>query len=477
MRTGVCLLTTLNALALLAAPQIRVVFPPPGASVAAAGITHVLGSVRPADTPLTLNGQTVTVWRTGGFACMAPVVPGTNTLVFRAGKAELRHTFRVPFPPPPWDGQSLRAREPLEPVGVYTGECVRLVCDAPADRTVHAQVGERTVPLAPEPGAPTRYTAQVGFASKAEAAPVTFFSEGLKDAHAAALSARAEWPAVRVTGRLFETRARSEPGEGDTVAFLTPGLCLQSAGFIGDKTRVWLAGTQRFVETRLVATGVKHGAPPPRDIMAPDIGAGFGPHPPTNRTPAQVLIVIDPGHGGDASGAVGPCGIKEKTVTLQQAKVVRKALEAAGFRVRLTRDSDTNPDLYDRTRIAFGARADAFIALHYNATVPSADPRRARNIATYQWNDIGERLAQAIHPQVARATGIADGGVRQASFAVCRNPAVPAILIELDFITVPEAEEAIQSPERQCRVADAIVAGLRTWLALPTDVNPQETHP
>ncbi len=465
MSYRISLLAWACATALFAAPEIRVVFPPAGASVSADGRTHVLGSVKPAGAPLTVNGQTVAVWRTGGFVCMTPAVPGTNTLVFRAGKTEVRHSFRVPFPPPPWDGRSLHAREPLKPLGVYTGEAVRLVCDAPAGKTVRAQVGERTVTLQPASGEPTRYLAQVTFAAPVEAAPVTFFCDGLRDAHADALTARAEWPAARVSGRLFETRARSEPGEGDTVAFLPPTLRLQGAGFAGGHTRVWLAGMLCYVETSLVAAEPARPNPPPRDTPIPNIGAGFGPHPPSHRALSSLLIVLDPGHGRDASGAVGPCGVKEKSVALQQAKVVRRALEAAGARVQLTRDSDTNPDLYARAAVAHAERADAFISLHYNATVPSTDPSRVRHIATYYWNDIGEGLARAVHPHLARATGISDSGVRQASFAVCRNPAVPSVLVELDFITAPAGEEAIQSAERQRRVADAVVAGVREWLS------------
>lgn len=464
MRLLFCLSVSLAAAPLLAAPEIRVVFPPAGSAIDAAGKTHVLGSLRPAGLPLTVNGQTVSVWRTGGFVCMVPATPGTNTLTLRAGKAEVRHTFRVPYPPPAWDGKSIRAVAPLKPLGVYTGEAVRLACDAPAGLALCAQVGERSIALAPEPGSPTRYSARVSFAYPAEAAPVTFFAQGLGDARAAALTARAHWPAARVTGRLFETRARSEPDDGDTLGFLEPGLRLQGAGFSGDQTRLWLAGKLCYVGAHLLTAERAQLPPPPRDLSAPDLDAGRGPHPPTNRPPAGILIVLDPGHGDDATGAIGPCGVREKTVALQQAKAARKALEAAGFRVRLTREADKNPDLYARANLAYEARADAFIALHYNATAASSDPSRARHIATYYWNALGDSLARALHPRLAAATPITDGGVRQASFAVCRNPAVPSVLLELDFITDPEGEEAIQTPERQRRVSEALVAGLREWL-------------
>ena len=450
--------------AFAAEPQITIVFPAEGSRLPTVTRTYVIGSVTPPETPLTVNGSTITPWRTGGFLLMAPVTPGTNTLVCRAGTNEQRHTFIVPFPAPAWDGRSLRAQSPLQPLGIGTNETIRLECLAPTGLTVCASVGERTVTLSPQSDHATRYTGCVTFDAPAENVPVTFFTASLPDAKGACLSARSAWPALCVTGGLFEVRARTTPGEGDTVAFLPTGLCVQGAGFIGEHTRFWLSDNRRYVETRHLAPATAAASLPPRGLPLPDLAQGFGPHPPTNRPPSGFLIVLDPGHGGSATGAIGPCGIPEKQVALQQAKVVKSVLEQAGFRVRLTREADTNPDLYERVRLAYTEKADAFVALHYNATVPATDPQSVRHIATYYWNDIGEHLAHAIHPRVTEATGIPDGGVRQASFAVCRNPAVPSILIELDFITVPEGEEAIQNPERQRRVAEAILDGLRDWL-------------
>ncbi len=458
--------------AVAAEPTINVVFPAAGSSVSTDSRTFVIGSIAPPDTPITVNSQTVTPWRTGGFLCMAPVTPGTNTLVFRAGATEYRHTFTVPFPAPAWDGKSLRATAPLHILGVQTGETVRLACLAPTGLTVHAAVGERILTLTPQPDQLTHYAASITFADPAEKVPVIFYADALADAHAATITARAEWPTYAVTGPLFETRARSEPGEGDTVAFLTPGLRVRGAGFIGEHTRFWLAGIQRFTETRHLSPATNDADRPSCDLPLPDIGAGFGPHPPANRTPSDLLIVLDPGHGGSSTGAVGPTGVTEKRITLQQARIVKSVLEQAGFRVRLTRETDIDVGLYERAQLAYAEKAAAFVAIHYNSCVPSSNPNTVRHLATYFWNAIGEQLARAIHPHVAAATAIPDSGVCTASFAVCRNPAVPSILIELDFLSSPEGEEAIQQPEQQRRVADAILTGLRDWLSPPVSSVP-----
>jgi N-acetylmuramoyl-L-alanine amidase len=375
------------ALSMCAAePVIRVVFPAAGSRVVTEGQTYVIGSVTPPDTPLIVNAQTVTPWRTGGFLFMADVTPGTNTLTLRAGSAERRHTFTVPFHTP-----------------------------------------------------------------------------SLPAAQTADISAFSSPRAYVVTGPLFETRARSLPGEGDAVAFLSPGMTLLGDGRVGAHTRVWLDGAHCFVETRHLAD-YRGETMPCSDTRPPDITQGFGPHPPRGKKPADLLIVLDPGHGGPSAGAVGPTGVTEKEVNLKQAFAIRDALKEAGFRVRMTRETDVDMDLYARARFAYEAKADAFISIHHNATAPQTDPRQVRHISSYAWNDIGLALARALHPHIAAVTPIADRGVMTASFAVCRNPAIPSCLLELDFITCPEGEDAIQQPEQQRRVAEAVCAGLHDWL-------------
>ena len=446
-------------------PVIRVVFPAAGSTVTTVQQTYVIGSVTPADTPLTVNGQPLIPWRTGGFLFMANVTPGTNTLVFRAGNTEHLHIFRIPSPTPAPQVQDItriRVQQPQQPLGVYTGETVRLACQAPAGRALFAAVGERTLALTPSSIAPTLYEGSVAFNAPVENVPVVFYADGLAEVPAANLTARNAWPTHKVTGPLFETRARSQPDGGDSVAFLTPDLLVQGAGYVGAYTRFWLNNTMCFANSNHLATAKR--APPPRDLPLPDLAKGFRPHPPLGLPPSEVLIVLDPGHGGPALGAVGPTGVTEKEVNLQQARAIRTVLEKAGFRVRMTRDSDIDVALYARARIAYEAKAAAFISVHHNSNAAQTDPRSVRHVSSYAWNDIGLNLARALHPHIAAVTPIADRGVMTASFAVCRNPAIPSCLLELDFINCPEGEESIQQPEQQQRVAEAVLAGLRDWL-------------
>ena len=85
---------------------------------------------------------------------------------------------------------------------------------------------------------------------------------------------------------------------------------------------------------------------------------------------------------------------------------------------------------------------------------------------TYASNDSGLALARAIQKHVARAMApVHDNGAQTKSLAVCRNPAVPSCLVEVDFINLPEGEEESGDPVRHEKVATAIVLGILDWLA------------
>jgi len=189
------------------------------------------------------------------------------------------------------------------------------------------------------------------------------------------------------------------------------------------------------------------------------------PHP-RGREPKDVTIALDPGHGGAMDrGAVSPHGYFEKEANLLLAREVRRALTNLGYRVVMTRDADVPLVLGERGRIACGGGADAFVSIHHNAPGFSTDPRTVRYTAVYEWNEIGRELAAAISARVGAALEgeVANNGVMHANFAVTRNPEVPSCLVETDFITTPEGEEAIWDYRRRRRIAEAIAAGIADW--------------
>jgi N-acetylmuramoyl-L-alanine amidase len=189
------------------------------------------------------------------------------------------------------------------------------------------------------------------------------------------------------------------------------------------------------------------------------------PHP-TGKKPADVTIVLDPGHGGPKdAGALSPHGWCEKDVNLLLARDVRKALEKRGYRVVLTRESDVALPLRERPRKAHAEKAEAFVSLHHNAPPVDRPAGKIRYSGVYAWNPLGLALAKAIADRLPAAQGaqVPGKGAIQANFVVVRNPEIPSCLVESDFITHPEGEAASWDPVRRARIAEAIADGISSW--------------
>jgi len=189
---------------------------------------------------------------------------------------------------------------------------------------------------------------------------------------------------------------------------------------------------------------------------------------PVGKTPSEITIVIDPGHGGTDTGALSPHGLFEKNANLLQANAVRKALEALGFNVLMTREHDETLVLTERPRLAVDRKADAFVSIHHNAPAVDKDAASIRYSAVYSWNEIGEELSDAISARLAAALDgdIPSKGSLYANFAVTRNTEIPSCLIEFDFLTSPEGEEAIFSIPRRKFLAEAVARGIADWCGI-----------
>lgn len=272
----------------------------------------------------------------------------------------------------------------------------------------------------------------------------------------------------KTTGSLFMNRVRSEPDGSDALFYLPRGFTLRGAEVKGTSwVAVWLENRRGYL-SRKVVTRLPSLKLPSKGLMAPDIRAGFSEQPPYGKRPEEVRIGIDAGHGGSDVGALAPHGWQEKDVNLQQAIAIRDALQNAGFQVFMTRDGDTFPDLMSRPLRAYDERADAFISVHHNSTAPARDPRLVRHSTTYASTSNGLALARCIQKHVAKVVApVPDAGAQMKSLAVCRNPAVPSCLMEVDFINLPEGEEASWDKERQKAVAAAVVYGVLDWMTPP----------
>ena len=179
-------------------------------------------------------------------------------------------------------------------------------------------------------------------------------------------------------------------------------------------------------------------------------------------------IMIDPGHGGQDPGAVGPTGVQEKMITLAVAKKVADILRSVA-EVRLTREDDRalgdtkSTDLTTRANMANAWGADCFVSIHCN----SAGNSTAVGTETYCYalGGQGEKLARAIHTRLI-AKGLPDRGIKTADFAVLRQTKMPAALVELAFISNPTEEAMLESPAYQDRAAQAIAEGIADYMGV-----------
>ena len=217
-------------------------------------------------------------------------------------------------------------------------------------------------------------------------------------------------------------------------------------------------------------------------------------------------VVIDPGHGGDNTGAKGPGGILEKNLTLQVAKRLARMLrEEIGCRVVLTRETDHALSLPERTAIANRERADLFVSIHANAspsrgasgyetfvlsaTATDAESKRIadeenaagsegagaaaagfldrmlQDLARAESMEESARFASLVQRFMDGAIDSENRGVKQAPFWVLAGAEMPAVLVEIGFITNPSEAARLESPATQERIARSLASAVSAFRA------------
>ena len=223
-----------------------------------------------------------------------------------------------------------------------------------------------------------------------------------------------------------------------------------------------------------------------------------------------IVVALDPGHGGEDPGAVGPRGLKEKNVVLAVALELRERLNAqAGMRAFLTRDADYFVPLADRVKKARRVQADLFVSIHADAFMtPKARGASvfalsdgAATSATARWiankenaadivggvnvkagNDVhvmralldmsttaqikdSLRAGHEVLGQLDRVGYLHKPRVEQAGFAVLKAPDIPSILVETAFISNPDEEAKLADPGYRKQLVDALAAGIKRYFA------------
>ena len=178
----------------------------------------------------------------------------------------------------------------------------------------------------------------------------------------------------------------------------------------------------------------------------------------------KFLVVIDPGHGGPDPGAIGIGGIRETDVVLDVSKIVGNLLSKKGVKVALTRKNEVDLDLLPRVSFANNKGADIFVSIHANA---SRGKRRDINgLETFYYRGWrGRSLAKKIQKQILRVSpGSPDRGVKQGRFYVIKNTRMPAVLVEIGFLTGRLDARRLEKMTHRKRLAYAIAKGILEYL-------------
>ena len=253
-------------------------------------------------------------------------------------------------------------------------------------------------------------------------------------------------------------------------------------------------------------------APPPVALSTPAPQPSAPPATAAERREVDrlVIVAIDPGHGGEDPGAIGPTGLREKDVVLAVALQLRDRLDAMpNTRTLLTRDADYFVPLHERVRKARRVQADLFVSIHADAfmrpeargaSVFALSTRGATSSAA-RWmarrenasDQVGGvnvaqvrdtqvlsamldmsttaqikdslKLGNEVLSRMGRVGRLHKRQVEQAGFAVLKAPDIPSILVETAFISNPEEEAQLRDPAYRARLVDALATGIRRYFA------------
>ncbi|ANB59314.1 N-acetylmuramoyl-L-alanine amidase [Anoxybacteroides amylolyticum] len=175
-------------------------------------------------------------------------------------------------------------------------------------------------------------------------------------------------------------------------------------------------------------------------------------------------IIVDPGHGGHDTGAIGPTGLKEKEITLNTALLLKEELEKAGAIVTLTRSTDVFLELFERTAIANNSDYDAFISIHADSYAKtSTGTTTYYNVTTNFNGPKSKTLAQYVQQSLVAQLKTPNRGYKEQKFYVNRKNELPSILVELAYVSNPNEEALLKTKAFLQKAAVGIRQGLEQY--------------
>ncbi|QJC53477.1 N-acetylmuramoyl-L-alanine amidase [Paenibacillus albicereus] len=258
------------------------------------------------------------------------------------------------------------------------------------------------------------------------------------------------WKSISGSG----VRLRSGPGTGyGILGSVTTGDRVKVLKQEGGWTRVTTeSGQTAWMSSQYIGGSV-----------AVSSGSGLGPTAGSSRGSLQgKLIAIDPGHGGNDPGMIGTThGTEEKDLTLSTSQLLAEELRSLGARVVLTRVKDgEKPALAERVRTAAAAAADAFVSVHYN----SAKNQASGTLVFYYSKSKDAPLAHAVEERL-QGLSLRSNGIAFGDYHVLRENRLPAVLLELGFLSNATDEKETRTASYQKAAARAIAEGLQDYFA------------
>ena len=408
-------------------------------------------------------------------------------------------TFRVVF-------DLAESVAPFKPQLVKQGEDSRLVIEWPGD----APASVASAPATPAPT--TTAPAPTPVAAQATPAPAAATTQTLPPTPAEAAQARND--AARATA-LLTASVRQQASASAATPVPTP------AAPTATTVNVAAAGTANAASNSASPAAILAGQPTTASVPAPVPTTVVPAQPPRPVMPSDasrikmqsgmrpLVVAIDPGHGGQDPGAVGPTGKREKDITLAVARELARQVNATpGLKAFLTRDTDVFIPLPMRAQKARSAKADIFISIHADAaenraatgssvyvlSTKGASSQRARWLADKEnaadlvggvrlqqtegtLANVLLDLAQSGYMKASEdAAGHVLGGLKRigknhkpnierANFAVLRTSDMPAMLVETAFISNPDEERRLMDPAYQRQIAGAVLDGVHTFFS------------
>ena len=176
-----------------------------------------------------------------------------------------------------------------------------------------------------------------------------------------------------------------------------------------------------------------------------------------------IKILLDPGHGGKESGAIGPTGYPEKDVNLTVSKLLRDALVKRGATVVMTREDDRDVSLGDRQKIIAREEPALSLSIHYNALPDYGDAEKTKGVGIFWYHPQAHDFAIFLHNYLVKKLNRPSYGVFWNNLALTRPAEAPSLLLELGFMSNPSEFEWVANPQSQKKLANTLADGIVNW--------------